>query len=74
MQDIKDKYKKKLVVIIDPSISSEPFLPDSTVPYKTMWDGLKSNVFMKDAEGLPWLGKQWAGPVYYVDYSHPNAT
>lgn len=37
-------------------------------------EGLKRNVFIKDAEGNNFDGKVWPGPAVFVDFFNPNAT
>jgi len=36
-------------------------------------NGQLKDVFMKYKNGDIFLGKQWAGPVRYIDFFHPSA-
>ena len=76
MKNLKMKYKKKFVVITDPTIAAYPFYHNTNESYMPLLKGLEQNVFLKDYafNDYPYLSKQWAGPVYIVDFSHPNAS
>lgn len=55
------------VPIVDPGIQQK----DGYQPYE---DGLKADIFVKDITGeTPYLGQVWPGPVYFPDFTHPNA-
>ncbi|KAG8014605.1 Lysosomal alpha-glucosidase [Nibea albiflora] len=62
-------HDQRYVIILDPGISS-------TQPEGSYWpydEGLRRDVFIKDAEGKTLIGKVWPGLTAYPDFSD-NAT
>ncbi|XP_040043282.2 lysosomal alpha-glucosidase [Gasterosteus aculeatus] len=58
-------HDQRYVMILDPGISSSQ--PEGSYwPYD---EGLRRNVFIKDAEGKPLIGKVWPGLTAYPDFS-----
>ncbi|XP_075701156.1 lysosomal alpha-glucosidase [Rhinoderma darwinii] len=58
----------KYVLIVDPAISSTG-PRDSYPPYD---DGLKRDVFIKNATGQPLVGKVWPGFTVFPDFTNPE--
>ena len=54
-----------------PGLSGQtPANPDD---YKFYDDGVTDGVFLKGADGQPFVGKGWAGDVVYPDFTHAKA-
>lgn len=63
-------YGQKYIIIVDPGISSTQ--PSGS--YEPYDNGIKMDVFVKDDNGKPLIGKVWPGPTAFPDFFHPNAT
>lgn len=63
--DLETVYKKKLVVILDPGMASEP--KDNIIE-----EGLANDIFLKTPEGAPLVGCVWPGRVFYPDFMNPK--
>lgn len=69
VRDVHEKYKMKLVVIVDPAIANKP-----NKTYEPLDLGLKMNVFVKDSRtGQPLEGVAWPGTSHWVDFTHPSS-
>ena len=55
------------VVIVDPGIKVE----DGYEPFE---QGLEMDVFIKDQQGKPFVGKVWPGFTAFPDFLHPNTS
>nr|XP_004558392.2 lysosomal alpha-glucosidase [Maylandia zebra] len=62
------KRGMKYILILDPGISS------SSTPgmYPPFDDGLKRDVFIKNATGQILIGKVWPGPTAFPDFTNPD--
>ncbi|XP_037648431.1 lysosomal alpha-glucosidase isoform X1 [Sebastes umbrosus] len=58
----------KYILILDPGISSTS--PHGT--YSPFDDGLKRDVFIKNATGQILIGKVWPGPTAFPDFTNPE--
>ncbi|KAM3922289.1 lysosomal alpha-glucosidase-like [Leptodactylus fuscus] len=58
----------KYVMIVDPAISTTG-PPGTYLPYD---DGLKRDVFIKNATGQPLVGKVWPGLTVFPDFTNPE--
>ncbi|KAF7221012.1 lysosomal alpha-glucosidase isoform X1 [Nothobranchius furzeri] len=58
----------KYILILDPGISSTS--PFGTYP--PFEDGLKQDVFIKNATGQVLIGKVWPGPTAFPDFTNPE--
>lgn len=66
----------KYVPIVDPGVAMRPGLsgtPANPDDYKFYDDGVTDDVFLKGADGQPFVGKGWAGDVVYPDFTHAKA-
>lgn len=63
MAKIKNKYR--YIPIVDAGIKIDGFAYEQ---------GLKRNVFVKDALGENFIGKVWPGKTAFVDFFHPNSS
>ncbi|KAM3598379.1 uncharacterized protein V6R79_017239 [Siganus canaliculatus] len=63
------KRGMKYILILDPGISSSS--PPGTYP--PFDDGLKRDVFIKNATGHILIGKVWPGPTAFPDFTNPEA-
>ncbi|GMH45019.1 hypothetical protein BSKO_12976 [Bryopsis sp. KO-2023] len=57
---------QKWVPIVDPGIKIDR-------GYPAYDNGLKTDVFLKDSTGKPYIGVVWPGNLHFVDYWHPDA-
>jgi alpha-glucosidase/alpha-D-xyloside xylohydrolase len=73
MKELIGRYKKKFIPIIDPTISAKVRRGNGE-EFKGLIDGLQKRVFLRDETGYFMLSKQWAGPVFVPDFTHPNAS
>ncbi|XP_040919429.1 lysosomal alpha-glucosidase isoform X2 [Toxotes jaculatrix] len=62
------KRGMKYILILDPGISSSS--PPGTYP--PFDDGLKRDVFIKNATGHILIGKVWPGPTAFPDFTNPE--
>jgi alpha-glucosidase (family GH31 glycosyl hydrolase) len=62
-----EKYRKKYVMIIEPSMGTK--WPN----YKYLVKGKDMDIFIKNNEGGYILNKVWPGKCHFVDYFNPNA-
>lgn len=62
---IENKYKKKLILIIDPGVGMNP----DTIPYK---EGIKRDIFIKNSVGDPIIGCVWPGKTHFPDFFNKN--
>ncbi|XP_061829447.1 lysosomal alpha-glucosidase isoform X2 [Nerophis lumbriciformis] len=73
-RDIKDMVEEfhekglKYILILDPGISTTS--PPGT--YQPFDDGLKRDVFIKNATGHLLIGKLWPGPTAFPDFTNPE--
>ncbi|XP_061741241.1 lysosomal alpha-glucosidase isoform X2 [Nerophis ophidion] len=73
-KDIKDMAEEfhqkglKYILILDPGISTTS--PPGT--YQPFDDGLKRDVFIKNATGHLLIGKVWPGPTAFPDFTNPE--
>ncbi|XP_034750914.1 lysosomal alpha-glucosidase [Etheostoma cragini] len=58
----------KYILILDPGISSSS-PPGTYLPFE---DGLKRDVFIKNATGQILIGKVWPGPTAFPDFTNPE--
>ncbi|CAL8092226.1 unnamed protein product [Calicophoron daubneyi] len=66
-QILHEKYGMKLVLIIDPAVST-------AADYTPYIEGQKLDLFIKDNRtGKPLIGEVWPGETVYPDFSHPKA-
>ncbi|CAL8092214.1 unnamed protein product [Calicophoron daubneyi] len=66
-QTLHEKYGMKLVLIIDPAVSTA----EDYTPYT---EGRKLDLFIKDNRtGKPLIGEVWPGETVYPDFFHPKA-
>ncbi|KAM4716626.1 lysosomal alpha-glucosidase [Anableps anableps] len=63
------KEGMKYILILDPGISS--ISPPGTYP--PFEDGVKRDIFIKNATGHILIGKVWPGPTAFPDFSNPKA-
>ena len=63
MIELKSKYR--YIPIIDAGIKIDG------IAYA---EGLKRNLYIKDANGKPFVGKVWPGDTTFVDFFNPNAS
>uniref|UniRef100_A0A3Q4G3E9 Lysosomal alpha-glucosidase n=1 Tax=Neolamprologus brichardi TaxID=32507 RepID=A0A3Q4G3E9_NEOBR len=62
------KRGMKYILILDPGISSSS-TPGTYPPFD---DGLKRDVFIKNATGQILIGKVWPGPTAFPDFTNPD--
>ncbi|XP_029014912.1 lysosomal alpha-glucosidase [Betta splendens] len=69
-QMVEEFHKRgmKYILILDPGISSTS--PPGT--YRPFDDGLKRDVFIKNATGQILIGKVWPGPTAFPDFTNPE--
>ncbi|KAK0729571.1 glycosyl hydrolases family 31-domain-containing protein [Lasiosphaeris hirsuta] len=60
------KNGQHYIVILDPGIHHQ-------AGYATYDRGAEKDVFLKNADGSPYLGRQWAGEVVWPDWFAPSA-
>uniref|UniRef100_A0AAQ5YWA8 Lysosomal alpha-glucosidase n=1 Tax=Amphiprion ocellaris TaxID=80972 RepID=A0AAQ5YWA8_AMPOC len=71
LPEIVDEFHQrgmKYILILDPGISSSS-LPGTYPPFD---DGLKRDVFIKNATGHVLIGKVWPGPTAFPDFTNPE--
>jgi len=61
---LKERFNKKLVVIIDPTIAYRN--------YPTHQRGVQADIYQKDKNGKDAITKQWAGNVIFVNSGKNN--
>jgi lysosomal alpha-glucosidase len=68
--ELKTKYNKRYVVIVDPGISTE--YPGKYEPYD---DGLQLGIFINKSDNSgPIIGKVWPGFTVFPDFTNPKIT
>nr|XP_057904994.1 lysosomal alpha-glucosidase isoform X2 [Doryrhamphus excisus] len=68
VEELHHKRGMKYILILDPGISTTS--PPGTYP--PFDDGLKRDVFIKNASGDLLIGKVWPGPTAFPDFTNPE--
>ena len=62
---VEEQYKKKLVLIIDPGVAVDE-------NYAAYTEGIKKDLFIKNAQGTPLKGCVWPGLTHFPDHLNPE--